>query len=126
MNGKCFSVGFSLFFALSSASLAATPIGQGVIQFHGSIVEPSCTSRMGTNSTIQLYKCPTPVLISAISVREVELARSVSAVNNSSVNVKLLAASSREGRYYSQQYELVDDMGKPVRTGAYLITLTWP
>jgi hypothetical protein len=126
MNGKRLSVGISLFFALSGVNLAATASGQGVIQFHGSIVEPGCTSRVGMSSTVEFNGCPTPLPGSAISVRSVESVRSVSALDHSSVNVKLLADSGRDGHYYDQQYEMVDGAGKPVRSGMYLITLTSP
>lgn len=126
MNGKRLSVGISLFFALSGACLAATPVAQGVIQFHGSIVEPNCTTRVGTNSTFEFSGCPTPPRGSAVSVRSVEPVRSVSALDHSRVDVKLVADNRKDGRYYDQQYVLVDAAGKPVNSGAYLITLTSP
>ncbi|WP_246882172.1 type 1 fimbrial protein [Pseudomonas chlororaphis] len=92
MNGKRLSVGISLFFALSGACLAATPLGQGVIQFSGSIVEPGCTSRVGANLTFEFNDCPSRVGGNSVSVRNVESVRSVSALDHSSVDVKLLAA----------------------------------
>lgn len=125
MNGKRLLVGIILLFALAGVSFAATPLGQGLIQFHDSIVEPGCTSLTRMSSTFQFNGCPTPVG-SAVSVRSVESVRSVSLLDHSSVNVKLLAVSGRDGRYYDQQYELVDGTGKPVRSGTYLITLTSP
>lgn len=126
MNGKRLSVGISLFFALSGACLAATPVAHSVIQFHGSVVELGCTSRVGANSTFEFNDCPTRVGGKSVRVRSVEPVRSVSAFDHSSVNVKLLAGSSQDGRYYDQQYELVDGVGNPVRSGTYLITLTSP
>lgn len=75
MNGKRLSVGISLFFALSGACLAATPLGQGVIQFHGSIVESGCSSHMGASSTFEFNGCPTRVDVSSVSVRSVEIGR---------------------------------------------------
>ncbi|ALI02916.1 fimbriae assembly protein [Pseudomonas sp. FW306-02-F02-AA] len=126
MNGKRLSVGISLFFALSGACLAATPLGQGVIQFHGSIVESGCSSHMGASSTFEFNGCPTRVDGSSVSVRSVEPVRSVSALDHSRVGVKLVTEGSKDGRYYDQQYALVDAAGKPVNSGAYLITLTSP
>ncbi|MCE6976536.1 type 1 fimbrial protein [Pseudomonas frederiksbergensis] len=126
MNGKRLSVGISLFCALSGACLAATPSGQGVIQFHGNIVESSCTSRMGASSMFEFNDCPAKVSGNSVNVRSVEPVRSVTALDHSGVNVKLLAGRSRDGRYYNQQYELVDGGGKPVGSGTYLITLTSP
>lgn len=125
MHGKRLLVGISLFFVLSGSSFAATPLGKGVVQFHGSIVEPGCTTLTGTSSTFQ-FKGGRPPMASAISVRSVKSMRSDSLLDHSSVNVRLLADSDRDGRYYDQQYELVDGAGKPVRSGTYLITLTSP
>jgi type 1 fimbria pilin len=126
MNGKCLSVGISLFFALSGGCLAATPSSQGVIRFHGSIVESGCTSRLGASSTFEFNDCPIKVGGNSVSVRSVEPVRSVSALDHSRVGVKLVADSSKDHRYYDQQYALVDDAGRPVNSGAYLITLTSP
>lgn len=126
MNGKCLSVGISLFFALSGACMAATPSGQGVIQFHGSIVEPGCNTRVGASSTFEFNDCPTRVSGNSVNVRSVEPVRSVSALDHSGVNIKLLAGRIQGGRYYDQEFELVDGSGKPVRSGGYLITLTSP
>jgi type 1 fimbria pilin len=126
MNGKRLSVGISLFFALSGACLAATPLGQGVIQFHGSIVESSCSSGVGAGSTFEFNGCPTRVRGDSVSARSVEPVRSVSALDHSRVGVRLVAEGSKDGRYYDQQYALVDTAGKPVNSGAYLITLTSP
>jgi hypothetical protein len=61
-----------------------------------------------------------------IEANSISPTASVSAVGQSSVNVKLLADSGREGRYFDQQYVLVDDAGSPVRSGSYLITLSIP
>ncbi|WP_192564806.1 type 1 fimbrial protein [Pseudomonas gozinkensis] len=126
MNGKRVSVGISLFFALSGACLAATPSGQGVIQFHGSIVESGCSSHVGTRSTFEFTGCPNKVSGDSVSVRSVAPVPSVSALDHSRVDVKLVVAGNKDGRYYDQQYALVDAAGKPLNSGAYLITLTSP
>jgi hypothetical protein len=42
------------------------------------------------------------------------------------VKVKLLADNGQSGRDYAGQYQLVDELGTPVRSGMYLITLTAP
>lgn len=126
MDNCRLAIGTSLVFALNGVSLAAVPLGQGVIQFHGSIVEPGCITNVRMNSTFEFKRCPSPQLGSAVNVHSVEPVSSVSAAGHSSVKVKLLAASSPDGRYYNQQYELVDGSGKPVLSGSYLITLTLP
>ena len=119
------AIGASLFFALNSGSQAAVPLGQGVIQFHGSVVESSCIAHVNMSSSFELQRCPQPMLGTAVNVRTVESTRSVSAAGHSSVKVKLLAVSSLDGRYYNQRFELVDGSGKPVQSGRYLITVTW-
>lgn len=122
MNRIHLSVGISLGLFFSGASLAATTVGSGVIRFTGSIVEASCTSRVGSGSRIELNGCPNTSRGTVISAAPV---RSVSTLDHSPVRVKLLADTG-DGRYYDQQYALVDGAGKPVLEGKYLITLISP
>ncbi|EPJ95829.1 hypothetical protein [Pseudomonas psychrophila] len=126
MDNNRLAIGTSLIFVLSSVSLAAVPLGQGVIQFHGSVVEPGCITNVKMSATFEFKRCPSPQLGSAVNVSRVESVSSVNATGHSSVKVKLLTGSSPDGRYYNQQYELVDGSGKPVLSGAYVITLTLP
>jgi len=121
MNGKRMAAGFSLFFALNGVCLAA-----GSIAFQGSVVEPGCKSGVGTDATLALYGCPAHSHAMRIEVSAIQPTASVRAVGQTSVNVKLLADSGRESRYFDQQYVLVDDAGSPVRSGNYLITLSMP
>ena len=51
--------------------------------------------------------------------------RTVKAVGNAQADVKLVA-DSNDGRYYDQRYVLVDALGKPIQSGAYVVTLTAP
>ncbi|WP_256577054.1 hypothetical protein [Pseudomonas sp. Irchel s3b6] len=60
------------------------------------------------------------------SVQSVEPVRSVSALDHSRVDVKRVVDRTQDGRYYDQHYALVDGAGKPVTSGAYLITLAYP
>lgn len=118
-----FSVSISLCLLLSGTSLASTTIATGVIRFTGSIVEAGCSSKVGAGSRIELNDCPNTSRGTSVSVAPV---RSVSALDHSSVSVKLLADSGENGRYYDQQYALVDNAGRPVHEGKYLITVTSP
>ena len=122
MNGKRIAAGLSLLFALSGACLAAP----GTIRFQGSIVEPGCQSRVGTHGTFELYQCPAQSRAIGIEANTVAPTANVVAVGQSSVNVKLLADSGREGRYYDQQFVLMDEAGLPIRSGDYLVTLSMP
>jgi hypothetical protein len=126
MNSQRLAVGISLFFAMSGACLASTTISQGVIEFRGSLVESSCATGIGANSTVELSDCATSARGGNVSAHRVEPARSVSALDPSSVDVKLLSESRQGEHYYDQQYALVDGAGKPVTAGNYLITLTAP
>jgi hypothetical protein len=94
----------------------------GVIQFHGSIVEPGCVPDAPGGAAMLLKNCPQA---SRGSQFDVQPARSVQALGNAAVNVKLVTDSG-EGRYYDQRYVLVDSRGKPIQSGAYVVTMTAP
>ncbi|UXL37058.1 type 1 fimbrial protein [Pseudomonas fragi] len=126
MNNNRLAICAILLFVLSSSSLAATPLGQGVIQFNGSIVESGCTTNVRVSSTFELQRCPRQIFSNEVNVQKVESAGAVRAAEYSSVKVKLLASGSSDGRYYNQQYGLVDRSGKPVLSGSYLITVISP
>ncbi|MHC8340298.1 type 1 fimbrial protein [Pseudomonas sp. HLT2-19-2] len=121
---KPMSFGISLYFALSGVCLAATPATQGVIEFRGSIVEPSCMSRFSENTGFELTDCPSPGRAPAINARRIEPVASISTTARPAVNVRQLADSGQRSRY--QHYQLADDAGSPVRSGMYLVTLTMP
>ncbi len=119
MNIKRLSVVSGFLAMWTGVSVAAS---SGVIQFHGSIVVPSCSVAPSGGSTLELKGCPQAYRGNRFDVQSV---RSVQAVGNSPVNVKLVADSG-EGRYYDQRYMLVDAGGKPVQSGAYIVTMTAP
>jgi hypothetical protein len=122
MNGKHIAAGLGLLFAFSGACLAAP----GTIRFEGSIVEPGCQSRVGADGTFELYQCSAQSRAMGVEANALAPIASVSAVGRSRVNVKLLADSGREGRYYDQQFVLMDEAGLPIRSGDYLVTLSMP
>ncbi|ROM33805.1 hypothetical protein BK648_23815 [Pseudomonas poae] len=103
----------------AGACMAAS---SGVIQFHGSIVEPGCKATAQGGSTVALNGCPQAMRGSRFDVQPV---RTVQALGNAVANVKLVADSG-SGRYYDQRYQLVDALGKPIESGAYIVTLTAP
>ncbi|HEF4761899.1 TPA: type 1 fimbrial protein [Pseudomonas putida] len=123
MNKKLFSLGTGLFFGLTGMCFATTSMAQSTVNFSGSVVESSCTPSFNAGG-LRLVDCPALARGSAISVSSVEPVRSVSALDHSSVHVKLVADSGNQGSYYNQQYVLVNDFGKRVSSGAYLITVT--
>ena len=130
MGTKLLLAGVGLFLSLIGASSAAPQTTQGVISFSGSIVEATCktgmTGRESLNVTFNLTSCSPLSRGNEIHALNVNPSRTVTAINNSSVNVKLIADTGTSQRYYDQQYVLVDGSGTPIRSGMYLITLTSP
>lgn len=131
MNSKQVFASVALFLGLNGAVVAATQITQGVIRFHGNIVEASCTPSASVGGSAQgnrldLSSCPSLARGNDIRVNAVGPTSKVTSLNQSPVNVKLLTESGDGGRYFNQQYALVDNAGKPIRSGTYLITLTSP
>lgn len=125
MSSQRLAVGISLFFALVSGTAQAAPVSHGVIHFRGSIVEATCTTGDGAGATLALSGCPQFVPASNVSAQGVEPVRTVSALDHSVVKVKIVT-ETRDGRYFDRQYNLSDAAGKPLRSGAYLVTLSYP
>ncbi|NWF14706.1 type 1 fimbrial protein [Pseudomonas reactans] len=119
MNVKRLSLVTGVLAVWAGAGIAGP---SGVIQFHGSIVEPSCHAAAPSGSTLELKGCPQALLGSRLAVQPV---RTVKALGTAQANVKLVADSS-DGRYYDQRYVLVDALGKPIQSGAYVVTLSAP
>ncbi|AZE47383.1 hypothetical protein C4K04_1695 [Pseudomonas chlororaphis] len=128
MSTKLVLAGVGMFLGLSGICSAAPQSIQGTIYFHGSIVEEPCTpsSTAQGGAALSLRQCPQFSRGNDIRVHGVGPSSSVTAIGKSPVNVKLVTDSGKEGRYYDQQYALVDEAGKPVNSGTYLITLTSP
>lgn len=128
MSTKLVLAGVGMFLGLSGICSAAPQSIQGTIYFHGSIVEEPCTpsSTAQGGAALSLRQCPQFSRSNDIRVHGVGPSSSVTAIGKSPVNVKLVTDSGKEGRYYDQQYALVDEAGKPVNSGMYLITLTSP
>lgn len=131
MNANHLSAAVGLFFGIIGPTFAATSSSQGVIHFYGSIVESPCSpdthSVHNDNGAIfSLSKCPQSARAGSLGVRSVQPVATVAALSPSAVKVKLVADSGQSGRYYNQQYALVDTAGKAVNSGAYIITMTLP
>lgn len=99
---------------------AAQSGSQGVIYFSGSIVEPSCATNAHSGASIALTGCATASHDMHVDVRKIA---TVASVDGASAR---LVSQARSGRYYDQEYLLVDALGKPIETGAYVVTLTSP
>ncbi|WP_236054195.1 type 1 fimbrial protein [Pseudomonas arcuscaelestis] len=117
-------VGMAMLVCLNAVGSTAMAEAQGVIRFAGSIVEPTCSTST-LSSGWRVEGCSEMSRGTAINVREMKPQALASSLDNASVQVKLVADSNR-GLYYDQLYTLVDNSGKAVTQGLYLITLTSP
>jgi len=131
MNIKQISAAVGLVLSAISSVFAATPLSQGVIHFHGSIVESPCSpdtrsGDQGSGASLSLNGCPQTARAGSLSVRSVQPTTTVAALSPSAVKVRLVTDSGPSGRYYNQQYALVDGAGKAIHSGTYVITLTSP
>ncbi|HEF4760160.1 TPA: type 1 fimbrial protein [Pseudomonas putida] len=108
------------FLTLNSACWAATLSAPGLIRFEGAIVERGCRSSLGADATLALNACPAAGHRTVVEVNDVDPLSP-----RSDIKVKLVADGG-QGRYYDQQYRLVDGAGMPVQSGNYLITMTLP
>lgn len=120
MNVGRFSVATSLLCLWASTCGAAQTVGQGTIRFTGAIVESGCATNARSGSVMELSGCAS---VSRGSHFDVSKVAPVASVNAAHVR---LVADSGEGRYYNQRYLLVDDAGKPIESGNYIITMTSP
>ena len=120
MNVGRFSVMTSLLCLWASTCGAAQTVGQGTLRFTGAIVESGCATNARSGSVMELTGCASVSRGSRLDVRSVEPVASVKAAH-----VRLVADSG-EGRYYDQRYLLVDNAGKPIESGNYVITMTSP
>lgn len=120
MNSTGFSVATGVLCLWAGTCGAVQPVGQGSIAFYGSIVESGCATNARSGALMELNRCAQVNRGNRLEVRSVD---SVSGATGAHV---LLVADSGSGRYYDQQYLLVDSLGKPIRSGAYIITVTAP
>ena len=126
MNRKQLLLGISLYAAFNGLCVAASAPSQGAIHFQGAIVEPACTSSAGEGAVVALTGCSAQSRGTTIEAQRLVPVSQVTALDPSTVKVKLLAETGRDSRYFDRQYQLLDETGKPVRSGNYLITLIMP
>lgn len=125
MNNKRLVAVCGLLLAWAGTCSAAPGVTQGVIRFQGSIVEPGCTANVGEGARMQLKACPAAGRNTQLDVHSVQPVSTVTALGTSQANVKWVS-DTVSGRYYDQRYVLVDNLGKPIQSGVYVVTLTSP
>ena len=118
MKIRYLSVAICTFLTLNSTCWAATLAAPGSIRFEGAIVERGCRSSLAADATLALNDCPAAGRGTVIEVNDLLGARS-------DITVTLIADKGL-GRYYDQQYRLMEGTGKPVQSGQYLITMILP
>lgn len=120
MNVGRFSVMTGFLCLWASTCGAAQIVGQGTLRLTGAIVESGCATNARSGAVMELRGCARVSRGSRFEVRNVAPVASVNAAH-----VRLVADSG-EGRYYDQRYLLVDNAGKPIESGNYVITMTSP
>lgn len=125
MNSKNVVVGWSLILSLSGTCFAATPATQETITFRGAVVEDLCTPLPAKNG-LKLHECPVLAHGKGISVQTVAPERSVSALDHRGVHLKLTSQQIEGHEAFAEQLILLDAANKPITSGNYLVTLTYP
>ncbi|WP_395608035.1 type 1 fimbrial protein [Pseudomonas sp. B22129] len=120
MNVKRVAIIAGLLCLWAGSGSAAQTLGGGTIEFRGAIVEPGCATNARSGAVMELTGCASASRGSRLEVSNVAPVASVNAAH-----VRLVADSG-SGRYYDQRYLLVDNAGKPIQSGNYVITLTSP
>jgi len=113
MSGKRLAVSVAICLALVGQAQAGG-VASGMLRFSGNIVEPSCTTTVGSAGW-RMDSCPALARDSVIEIQgENEQA--------------LPAQAIRIGRGHSvdQAYRLVDEHGKPLTQGHYVVVVTSP
>jgi hypothetical protein len=125
MNVSQVSIGLGLLLSLSGSCFAASPVAQGLIHFRGAIVEAPCVMS-GSNNALALRGCPAVARGVGVDVQRLEPVGSVSSLEPTAPQVKLMVESNEGRGMFARQYALLDAADKPVHSGNYRVTLTYP
>ncbi|TLG90792.1 type 1 fimbrial protein [Pseudomonas edaphica] len=128
MSSSYWPIGLSFVFAWSTACMAGYSDGQGTIQITGGVEEPGCSSNAPSSSRVAftLNDCPSVVRGASINITHVEDPETGTLSGHLPGRIKLVSDSGAQGRYYNRQYQVQDNNGKIIRSGAYVITFTSP
>ena len=98
----------------------------GVIRFHGRVVESSCIAGGASQSFVDLVECPQANTRQVISVQNVSRTNTNADNPQARVTAQLITDTRKQERYYTQRYLLRDGTGNQISSGNYLVTLTLP
>jgi type 1 fimbria pilin len=121
MSIRKMSLGLGLLVGLAGSCLASAPPGRGVIHFQGAIVEPPCKVTV-TGHGLALHGCPRDEHAGGISARSLEPVVTVSSLDSAAAPARLQVNDAKIPR----QYRLLDAASKPITSGNYRVTLTYP
>ncbi|WEZ90107.1 hypothetical protein P3R38_07510 [Pseudomonas sp. NyZ480] len=114
MGSKRFALSVAVCLGLAGQAQADAVVVSGMLQFTGSIVEPSCTTTAGTGGW-RMEACPALARDSVIGIQ---------GVDDLAVPVRALRVD--RGPTVDQAYRLVDERGEPPTQGHYVVILTSP
>lgn len=121
MNIRKLSLGLGLLLGLGGSCLASAPIGRGDIHFQGAIVEAPCKVSV-TGQVLAMHGCPRAAHGGSSSASGMEPAVTVSSLDSSAVPARLQVNDGPLPR----QYRLLDAASRPISSGNYRVTLTYP
>ncbi|MHC8388600.1 type 1 fimbrial protein [Pseudomonas sp. MDT2-39-1] len=124
-------VALNLLIGFSSLSIAAPPTIQGVIHFHGNIVETPCTQSIVNNeeprtAQLSLEHCPAAVAARSTGTPWIAPQQKVEAISRSGAQIQLVANRKNNSDDNKQLFTLIDSTGRPANFGKYRVTLTYP
>ncbi|MFU2327593.1 type 1 fimbrial protein [Pseudomonas sp. NFX98] len=125
MNVRKMSIGLGILLSLGGNCFASEPAVQRLIHFQGAIVEAPCVVSEAAKG-LALNACPAAARSVGVSALSVERVGSVSSLEPTALKVKLLVESNEDRGMFTRQYALLDADDKPVRSGDYRVTLTYP
>lgn len=114
MSGKRFALSVAMSLALVGQAQAGAVVASGMLQFTGSIVEPSCTTTVGSAGW-RMDDCPALARDSVIGIEGVD-----------GQALPVQAVRVDQGATVDQSYRLVDGRGEPLTQGHYVVILTSP
>jgi len=126
MSIKNLSAMVGLIIISGSCYDSAQAAPQGVIHFHGNIVESGCVSNAPNGPLFELTVCPFASSGKRITVYHAPSFPSAQKVGDPSARIVLLADTANGAYYHDQRYQLVDYFGEPIQSGAYVVTVNLP
>lgn len=121
MSIRKMSLGLGLLLGLAGSCLASAPMERGVIHFQGAIVEPPCKVTVSGQGLV-LHGCARAAHGDGISAQSMEPLVTVSSLDPSAAPARLQVNDG----LFPRQYRLLDAASRPITSGNYRVTLTYP